>query len=688
MATLTWVSAAGGFWSTAANWSPAQAPGGADDVLFNAGGLGLSFVNGATVTSMTLTDASNLVTATGILNVTGAATIQAGTLEVTSAGNVTLPNLSNLGTITIASGGQVTMTGTYDSDSVERIFGTGGTLTRTGTMLNTGKVFDPSVMGTLSADFFANETIVGGTVLASFFSSGTLDGVTWQGDMTVSPLVGEVGIKNSITMVGDSGIGPGFIDLDIGTIAFSGGVTLDDVLLESDSPSHLSTNALRAVDTLTIGANATVAVVGFPAQANPHNLTLSGNEAASQIINHGTIEARTGGGFKSGQGGITISVKEFHNHGLVSALGTLDGFTSFTITGERFVNEVGGLLQATVVDLGAVSSGGISANTDFTNNGSVLVSRGRVTINSLVQGNGTIAVQDDGFVDLNSGVLAGQIVALNGSGTVDVAIPQLFQGTITGLTIGTLLHLDSSAKAVSYTNDVLTMELNGGQTFGLNIVGSLTLDDFIVNTGTTGTTITTDLPAPCFAAGTLIRTERGDVAVEFLRAGDRIHVTSDAVAREVVWIGQRDVDCARHPDPASVWPVRVTAGAFGPGLPTRDLYLSPDHAIFFQDVLIPVKHLLNGTTIARVPTDHVSYHHVELAAHAVILAEGLPVESYLDTGDRDSFANAGPVMRLFPVFGADPNLIRDARACAPLVVTGPAVTAARALTTASRTVAA
>lgn len=680
MATLTWISAAGGFWSSSSNWNPAQAPGSADDVLFNASGPGLSFVNGATVASMTLTDPANLITATGLLTITGSAVLQAGTLAVANGGDVTLPNLSNLGTITIASGGQVTMNGTYDSDSVERIFGTGGTLTRTGTMLNTGKVFDPSVMGTLSADFLVNETIVGGTVLASFFSSGTLDGVTWQGDMTVSPLVGEVGIRNDFTIVGNSGIGPGFIDLDIGTIAFSGGVTLDDVLLESGSPSFLDTNALRAVDTFTIGPDATVAVVGFPLLSTPHKLTLSGSEATSQIINHGTIEARTGGGFKSGQGGITISVKEFHNHGLVSALGTLDGFTSFTITGERFVNEVGGLLQATVVDLGAVSSGGISANTDFTNNGSVLVSRGRVTINSLVQGSGTIAVQDDGFLDLNSGVFAGQIVALNGSGTVDLAIPQLFLGTITGLTSGTLLHLDSSATAVSYTNNVLTMELGGGQTFGLNILGSLTLDDFIVNSGTTGTTITTDLPAPCFAAGTLIRTDKGDVAVEFLRAGDRIHVASDAVAREAVWIGQRDVDCARHPDPVSVWPVRVAAGAFGPGLPARDLFLSPDHAIFFQDVLIPVKHLLNGTTIARVPTDHVSYHHVELAAHAVILAEGLPVESYLDTGDRDNFANAGPVLRLFPVFGADPNLIRDARACAPLVVTGPAVAAARSLT--------
>ncbi len=680
MATLTWTSAAGGLWSTASNWTPAQAPTGVDSVLFDGTGADLSFVSGTTIQGMTLNDASALVTATGVLNVTNFASIQAGTLAVASGGIVSLPDLANLGTITIASGGQVTMTGTYDSDSVERIFGTGGTLTRTGTMLNTGKVFDPSVMGSLSADYFANETIVGGTVQASFFSSGTLDGVTWQGDMPVNMLVDEVGIRNSFTIVGDSGIGPGFIDLEVGTIAFSGGVTLDDVQLESASPLFLSTNALRAVDTLTLGANATVAIVGGPVPGVSHNLTLSGNEAASQIINHGTIEARTVGSFKSGGGGVTISVKEFHNHGLVSALGKQGGGTSFLITGERFVNEAGGLLQATVVDLNARSGGSISAKTDFTNNGSVLVSRGRVTINSLVQGSGTIAVQDNGFVDLNSGVLAGQVVALNGSGTVDLAIPQLFQGTITGLTTGTVLHLDTAATAVSYSNNVLTMRLGGGQTFDLNIVGSLTLEDFIVNSGTTGTTITTDLPAPCFAAGTLIRTDKGDVAVESLRAGDRIQVESDAMPSDVVWIGQRAVDCARHPDPAAVWPIRVDAGAFGPGQPARDLYLSPDHAVFFQDVLIPVKHLLNGKTIARVPTDHVSYYHVELATHAVILAEGLPVESYLDTGDRDNFANAGPVMRLFPVFGADPNLIRDARACAPLVVTGPAVAAARALT--------
>jgi hypothetical protein len=81
------------------------------------------------------------------------------------------------------------------------------------------------------------------------------------------------------------------------------------------------------VDTLTFGPDATVAVVGFPLLSTPHNLTLSGNEATSQIINHGTIEVRTGGGIGTGGGGITISVKEFHNHGLVSAHGKEGGFT-------------------------------------------------------------------------------------------------------------------------------------------------------------------------------------------------------------------------------------------------------------------------------------------------------------------------------------------------------------------------
>jgi hypothetical protein len=134
------------------------------------------------------------------------------------------------------------------------------------------------------------------------------------------------------------------------------------------------------------------------------------------------------------------------------------------------------------------------------------------------------------------------------------------------------------------------------------------------------------------------------------------------------------VDCTQHPEPHKVWPVRIRAGAFGQGRPCDDLWLSPDHALFVGDVLIPVKYLVNGVTIAQVPVQEVTYYHVELSHHAVLLAEGLPAESYLDTGDRTNFANGGGPITLYPDFS---SRVWDAEGCAPLVVTGPQLDSAR-----------
>jgi hypothetical protein len=134
------------------------------------------------------------------------------------------------------------------------------------------------------------------------------------------------------------------------------------------------------------------------------------------------------------------------------------------------------------------------------------------------------------------------------------------------------------------------------------------------------------------------------------------------------------VDCVGHPQPRKVWPVRIRSGAFGPGRPCDDLWLSPDHAVFVGDVLIPVKYLINGVTIAQVPVQEVTYYHVELPHHAVLLAEGLPAESYLDTGDRTNFANGGGPITLYPDFSSH---VWDAEGCALLVVTGPELDSAR-----------
>jgi hypothetical protein len=144
----------------------------------------------------------------------------------------------------------------------------------------------------------------------------------------------------------------------------------------------------------------------------------------------------------------------------------------------------------------------------------------------------------------------------------------------------------------------------------------------------------------------------------------------------VIWVGRREVDCARHAQPRKVWPVRVAAGAFGEGRPGRELFLSPDHAVYVEGVLIPVRCLVNGSTIAQVPVARVVYHHVELAEHDVLLAEGLPAESFLDMRDGTKYANRSGPTRLYPDFSAR---MWEAFGCARLVVAGQEWAAARTL---------
>ena len=180
---------------------------------------------------------------------------------------------------------------------------------------------------------------------------------------------------------------------------------------------------------------------------------------------------------------------------------------------------------------------------------------------------------------------------------------------------------------------------------------------------------------PCFASGTPIMTDAGEVPVERLTVGARLPTRFGRRLGEVVWIGERTVDCRRHPHPQSVWPVRVKRGAFGRNIPHCDVLLSRDHALLAADVLIPVRYLINGTTIVQEQVDEIGYWHVELARHDVILAAGLPAESFLDTGNRCAFSN-GPVIALHPEFNA---WVWEAEGCAPLVVTGEKLERVRAM---------
>ena len=96
--------------------------------------------------------------------------------------------------------------------------------------------------------------------------------------------------------------------------------------------------------------------------------------------------------------------------------------------------------------------------------------------------------------------------------------------------------------------------------------------------------------------------------------------------------------------------------------------------MFVNAVLIPIKYLINGTSIAQIDVDEVTYCHFELDTHDVVLAEGLPAETYLDTGDRAHFADGGVSATPYADFHA---LLWEAKGFAPLIIAGPELAAAR-----------
>ena len=188
------------------------------------------------------------------------------------------------------------------------------------------------------------------------------------------------------------------------------------------------------------------------------------------------------------------------------------------------------------------------------------------------------------------------------------------------------------------------------------------------------------LDVECFAAGTLIATARGEVPVEDLRIGDLV-VTAHGGAplQPVMWLGRTRVNVARQADRTKAAPILIKAGALADGVPHRDLRVSPEHAMFLDGRLVPAKHLVNGTSIVQeLWCAEVTYWHVELPAHGLLVAEGAVSESYFDDGNRKHFDNYG-IATLFKDFASERGNGRYAEAaCYPLLTEGEGLEAIRA----------
>jgi Hint domain len=288
---------------------------------------------------------------------------------------------------------------------------------------------------------------------------------------------------------------------------------------------------------------------------------------------------------------------------------------------------------------------------------------GDLTVGGLVSGTSSMMVLD--FANTSPTVPSTGVIQFD---NVDLSSSLHATQTITDVAWGdefVIKGADFTGDTATLVGNVLSVA-NGGTTV-------FTMDNVSLEPGFTGSFVTSGdvIQAVCYARGTMIRTPDGELPVETLRPGKQVTTLVDGqeVPQTVTWLGYRRISLVGHPRPETVVPIRIERDAFAAGVPHRDLLVSPDHAIFVDGKLICARQLVNGTTISReFGWTAVDYFHVELDQHAILLAEGLPAESYLDTGNRGFFANSGMPLVLHPDLTDETGYpTREAGSCAAFV---------------------
>lgn len=143
---------------------------------------------------------------------------------------------------------------------------------------------------------------------------------------------------------------------------------------------------------------------------------------------------------------------------------------------------------------------------------------------------------------------------------------------------------------------------------------------------------------PCFTLGTAIQTPDGAIRVEELQRGTQV-TTASGEAKPLLAIFRRTLEKPVLRQNPKLYPVRVTAGALGQGLPKMDLLVSRQHRLL---VASPIVRRMFGVSEALVAAikltelpgiyvdttvENVTYFHLLFDAHEVIYAEGAPTES-------------------------------------------------------------
>ena len=308
-----------------------------------------------------------------------------------------------------------------------------------------------------------------------------------------------------------------------------------------------------------------------------------------------------------------------------------------------------------VLELASAASTGTIAGigTSFSGFGTVEVDTdARWVVSGAVSG-GTIDIAAGSGLTLTGAEAASAPVDfITNSGTLGLADPADFAATVFGFQPGDAIDFTTVSSSGSITAGV-----NGSNELTLTSGGTLLAEvQLDPSQNFSGTIFTATLDGGggnivtmtlCFCAGTMIATPTGETPVEQLAVGDQV-LTARGTVRPIVWIGVGQVLATRGRRGAAT-PVIVRRNALADNVPHRDLHVTKGHSVYLDGALIPVEFLVNHRSILwDDQAQMVSLYHIELETHDALLANGAPLESYRDDGNRWLFQNANVGWDLAP----------------------------------------
>jgi fibronectin-binding autotransporter adhesin len=570
--------------------------------------------------------------------------------------------------------------------------------TFTGGITNNGTITG-ALDGIFVGDGSPKETFLGGIINIGSITATSSNGIEVD-DITVFGPGNGGGITNSGTIAaGNVGIGINHVATFYGAVTNTGTITgaigidlsltagisiFDSGVIDSTGSTAIELNPTSGTDTLTLAAGYTI--TGNVVGGGSDTLQLGGSSAAdfdfndvgTQYTGFTTFDVIGGTWTTSGSGldwnveGGTLQVSDTVTDTTVDSGGTLDILA-------------GGSADPTTVDAGGsetVSAGAsdTGANVYGTQyvygsaSDSTVFAGGRV----VVENGGTIsgAIISGGTVEVVSGGNAGSSITFaTNSGTLQIDGPNtpgvLLAGTsISGFVPGDTIDLtgiDYSTPNSAFVNGSDQLQITeGGNTYEIQLTGDFTGDTFNLAPDNGGAGSGTEITeTPCYCPGTLIKTKRGQKKVEKLKIGDQV-MTASGVTRPIKWIGKRSYGGRFVMGRKDILPICIKAGALDDNVPHRDLWISPNHAMYLDGVLIEAKDLINGVSVVRAPSvESIEYFHVELETHDVIIAEGALAESFIDDDSRFLFHNAREYRALYPA-----AVTTIAQYCAPRLQDG------------------